>query len=190
MEVVLTKVEWTDGDAYAVHVEVDRDDEKTRMPVGHVWRANGADAWRFNAHETFKPEDEHAAAFKADNIGQVREELSRRFRVVEVPRDRLSSDRMSETTAKTLLVLAALGNAANARGGYVHGVIEALGMFAVEHVNSGDHESFIQQVAEQLRTSIGKSAALQDAAQQFARMFADIARNHEETATDDPGVKH
>ena len=47
-----------------------------------------------------------------------------------------------------------------------------------------------RQVAEQLRTSIGKSAALQDAAQQFARMFADIARNHEETATDDPGVKH
>lgn len=187
MEVQLHPVAWSGGEAYRVTVGLDK---AHRTDVGHAWRAKGdATRWAFASSEVFSADHPTPVYFEATDLDGVRAELTQRFRVVELPQDRLTNRRMHETVVGVLFVLQRLAKRTDAREGFMAGIATAVARAVAADIKPGGDEHFISAFVAELRENIKAARAMGGLGDEFAKaLVAMMGMIHGDGS--DGGPKH
>lgn len=160
MDVTLDRIEWADGEAYRVTIIADQERAEGRLLAGHAWRPSGADQWLFGHADEFDPTDKNAIHFDAVDRDAVRVEMIKRFRVVELPRDRLDDSRMVDVTSGILNMLASLARVTKSDQGFVNALISALARYAVIDIKQDRQGAFVDLVCTSLTQRVAEMRAI------------------------------
>lgn len=168
MEVKLDPHEWADGEAYAACLDV----EGSRSPViGYLWRVGPA-AWKFSSSQTFDPARDDAVTFDGATADDIAPKLAERFRVIQVPGDRLSNLRMYELTGELLTTLAVLAKHTDARPGFISGLASAVARSIVADLRPDGEAAFLRAFNDEINTHVGRMRLATEAASALAATFA------------------
>ena len=185
MELELHAIPWDGGEAYRVTVGID----KQTTDVGHAWRATGeATKWAFAATDVFDAGHPTASIIEAADIEGVRAELRIRFRVIELPQDRLTNREMHQTVVGMLLVLQHLSKRSDSREGFIAGIAAGMARAIASELKPEGDEIFIASFVAELRENITAARAMTGMAGEFAKALGLMMRLAKDGG--DNGTKH
>lgn len=175
MKLVLDQIEWADGEAYAVRVDLEDNAESVTGVLAHLWRRHDeSDLWRFNPGKDFDPAETDVIKIKAPTLEAAKEAVLQRTEFMKLPSDRLAGSTMGGYTDSVMTSLAALAGTTKTRPDFLHSLTKCIAACIVSDMEPDGHEEFLNLFARELRAQIATMMEAIKAKEAFAKGLAEV----------------